>query len=88
MVLLTRMDWRERWCIAILTDTVRANPHWRQQFTCPTMHVWKHSSFFGQEHTKPAATFILSECRSYTLCLTTWSYVSALLDKRKGAAIM
>ncbi|GFN80933.1 hypothetical protein PoB_000743900 [Plakobranchus ocellatus] len=42
-----------------LLTTLRANPHWRQQFMCPTIHVWKHSSFFGREHATSAATSTL-----------------------------
>ncbi|GFO21637.1 hypothetical protein PoB_004814200 [Plakobranchus ocellatus] len=30
-----------------INGRVRPGAHWRQQFMCPTIHVWKPSSFFG-----------------------------------------
>ncbi|GFO01856.1 hypothetical protein PoB_002836100 [Plakobranchus ocellatus] len=56
------------------TARLSVGAHWRQQFTCPTKNVWKHSSFLSTEHTKSDATFILSEvrtilCEFYSLAL-------------------
>ncbi|GFO12400.1 hypothetical protein PoB_003890500 [Plakobranchus ocellatus] len=59
-------------------------PHWRQQFTCPTIHVLKYSLSLVRAHTKSAT------CRSVgaILCVLQPGLTSlALSDKGKGAAI-
>ncbi|GFN81640.1 hypothetical protein PoB_000814600 [Plakobranchus ocellatus] len=58
--------------------------HWRQQFTCPTIHVLKYYLSFVRAHTKSAT------CRSVgaILCVLHPGLTSAaLLDKGKGGAI-
>ncbi|GFN92321.1 hypothetical protein PoB_001882700 [Plakobranchus ocellatus] len=59
-------------------------PHWRQQFTCPTIHVLKYSLSLVRAHTKSAT------CRSVgaILCILQPGLTSvALSDKGKEGAI-
>ncbi|GFN93568.1 hypothetical protein PoB_002007400 [Plakobranchus ocellatus] len=65
-------------------STVSVGPHWRQQFTCPTIHVLKYFLSLVRAHTKSAT------CRSVgaILCVSQPSLTSvALSDKEKGGAI-
>ncbi|GFO28857.1 hypothetical protein PoB_005536200 [Plakobranchus ocellatus] len=51
--------------------------NWRQQFTCPTIHVWKHSSFFGTRAHQVCSEFHPVEVLElsfvfYSLALHQW----------------
>ncbi|GFN88397.1 hypothetical protein PoB_001490300 [Plakobranchus ocellatus] len=39
--------------------TLRSRAQWMQQFMCPTIHVWKHSCFFGAKADQVACNFHL-----------------------------
>ncbi|GFN82195.1 hypothetical protein PoB_000870100 [Plakobranchus ocellatus] len=69
-----------------MAGNIKASPHWRQQFMCPTIHVWKYTSFFGQEHIKSAVTFILSKRLRYPLCFTACAYISGTVGLGKGGS--
>ncbi|GFO38928.1 hypothetical protein PoB_006543300 [Plakobranchus ocellatus] len=59
-------------------------PHWRQQFTCPTLQVLKYSLSFVRAHTKSAT------CRSVgaILCVLKPGVTSVtLLDKGRGVPL-
>ncbi|GFN89426.1 transposon i factor [Plakobranchus ocellatus] len=59
-------------------------PHWRQQLTCPTIHVLKYSLSLVPAHTKSVT------CRSVgaILCVLQPGLTSvALLDRGEGGAI-
>ncbi|GFN95039.1 hypothetical protein PoB_002154500 [Plakobranchus ocellatus] len=67
-----------------LTCRLSVGAHWRQQFTCPTIHVLKYSLSLIRAHIKSAP------CRSVgaILCVLQPGLTSlALSDKGKGAAI-
>ncbi|GFO46723.1 hypothetical protein PoB_007322800 [Plakobranchus ocellatus] len=60
--------------------SLRPSPHWRQQFTCPTIHVWKHSCFFGPRVHQFGCEFHLFEALElsfvfYGLVLPQWRSV-------------
>ncbi|GFO49184.1 hypothetical protein PoB_007568900 [Plakobranchus ocellatus] len=60
---------------------ISVDPHWRQQFTCPTIHVLKYSLSLMWAHIKSAT------CRSVgaILCVLQPGLTSLVLsDKGKG----